>query len=121
MGDLNINQNVDRTEYLTHLLNDIKSLDFLLENDKIESGIQRIGAEQEFSIVEENYRPSTKSISLLDKINDEHFTTELAVYNLEINLDPQDFTGNGLQLMQQQLVMLWIKKPIVWLAPLVRL
>ena len=103
MGELNVNQNADRTEYLTHLLNDIKSLDYLLENNLIESGIQRIGAEQEFSIVEENFRPSTKSISILDDINDDHFTTELAKYNLEINLDPQDFTGNGLQLMQEQL------------------
>jgi len=103
MGDLNINQKTDRSKYLTHLLNDVKSLDHLLNHKKIESGIQRIGAEQEFTIVEPNFRPSNKSLQILEQINDDHFTTELAIYNLEINLDPQSFSGDGLEKLQNQL------------------
>ena len=90
MGELNFIPNTDRSKYLKHLLNDISALDILLKNNKIESGIQRIGAEQEFTIVLPNFRPNTNSLTLLKDINDPHFTTELAVYNLEINLDPQN-------------------------------
>ena len=103
MGELDINQSSDRTKYLKHLLNDIKALDLQLETGKIESGVQRIGAEQEFSFVSSNFRPSKKAIELLNNINDPHFTTELAKYNLEINLDPQSFTRDGLKKVHQQL------------------
>ena len=58
MGEQNINSRTPKTVYLQHLLHDIEALDILLAEGKIESGIQRIGAEQEFSLVESNFRPS---------------------------------------------------------------
>ncbi len=93
----------ERRAYLKILLEDIKALDYLLENNMIEDDIQRIGAEQEFSIVDSNFRPSDRGTELLNKINNPHFTTELAKYNLEINLDPQPFTGSGLRDVHKQL------------------
>ena len=60
----------------------------MVKNDLFEKGIQRVGAEQELCILNENYRPSLNALKILDQIKDPHFTTELALFNLEINLDP---------------------------------
>ena len=48
----------------------------------------RIGAEQEFCLVDENWEPTNKADKILKDIDDPHFTSELTLYNLEINLDP---------------------------------
>lgn len=78
----------ERKDFLYHLLNDVKALEMMLDRDLFEKGIQRVGAEQELCLVDKNFRPSCNAISVLDKIKDPHFTTELALFNLEINLDP---------------------------------
>src|SRR6056297_1721803 len=83
-----------RAGFIGQLLKDIKALEIILEKDIIESGISRIGAEQEFCLVEDNSRPSKLSPIILKEINDSHFTTELALYNLEINLDPIKLKAN---------------------------
>lgn len=83
----------ERKDFLYHLLNDVKALEMMIEQDVFEKGIQRIGAEQEICLVDKNFRPSFNALQLLDKINDPHFTTELALFNLEINLDPIELNG----------------------------
>lgn len=91
MGDLNVaklNTKKDRDNYIHHLLNDIKALDLLIEKGLIEEGPLRIGAEQEFCMVNDAFLPESKSLELLKDLNDDHFTTELVKFNLEINLDP---------------------------------
>lgn len=92
-----------RGEFIRHLLQDIRSLEYMLENNLIESGISRIGAEQEFCLVNENWRPSKKSQEILLALNDKHFTTELARYNLEINLDPFELKDQCFTQAQNQL------------------
>ena len=79
-----------RKEFLYHLLNDVKALDQMVKDDLFEKNIHRIGAEQEFCIVTKNFRPSRNSLKVLEKINDPHFTTELGLFNLELNMDPVD-------------------------------
>ncbi len=78
----------ERKDFLYRLLNDIKAFELMIENDLFEKNIQRIGAEQELCLVDKNFQPSKNALQLLDKINDTHFTTELALFNIEINLDP---------------------------------
>tara|TARA_R110002049_G_scaffold219075_3_gene390814 strand:- start:4864 stop:6714 length:1851 start_codon:yes stop_codon:yes gene_type:complete len=90
MGDLNVTKlttKKDRANYIHHLLNDIKALDMMIEKGIIEEGPLRIGAEQEFCLVNNQFLPESKSLELLEDINDDHFTTEIGNYNLEINLD----------------------------------
>lgn len=89
--------------FTRHLLNDIRALEWLLENDKIEKGIHRIGAEQELVIVGNDFRPAHKNIEILKRLKGEHFTTEIAKFNLEINLDPQVFEAGCLTKMEAQL------------------
>lgn len=84
----------ERKDFLYHLLNDVKALEMMLSQDVFEKGIQRVGAEQEVCLVDKNFRPSCNAIKVLDKIDDPHFTTELALFNLEINLDPLELKND---------------------------
>lgn len=96
MGDHNVQSlstKEARATLIRCLLNDIAALDRMLDEDIIEKDITRIGAEQEFCLVTDNWRPSRQSLEILEAIDDPHFTTELARYNLEINLDPIELTG----------------------------
>jgi len=99
----------ERKDYLYHLLNDVKALELMIENDLFEKGVQRIGAEQELCLVDKNFRPSNNALKLLDKINDKHFTTELALFNLEINLDPIKLDSDCFSKLENQLSTLLAK------------
>ncbi len=91
------------SDYIEHLLQDIEALELMLQKDLFEKGITRIGAEQEFCLVTEHWRPANNSDEILSAINDPHFTTELAKYNLEINLDPEELTGTCFETIEKKL------------------
>jgi len=95
-----------KAKFIGHLLDDVKALEYMLENGLIETGITRIGAEQEFCLVKKDWRPADNSEEILKQINDPHFTTELARYNLEINLDPIELKGDCFSKMERQLTQL---------------
>lgn len=92
-----------KKRFFKHLLNDVEAIERMLEQGLFESGITRIGAEQEFCIVDRHFKPSLHALEILQKIDDDHFTPELARYNLEINLDPLRLTGDSLSKMHAQL------------------
>ncbi len=92
-----------RKDFVCHLLNDIRAFEYMIENDVFEKGIQRVGAEQELCIVDKDFRPSFKALEILEKVNDPHLTTELALFNLEINLDPFELTKDCFQKLEKQL------------------
>ncbi|WP_435624439.1 CBS domain-containing protein [Flagellimonas sp.] len=94
---------VERMAFVQHLIDDIKALETLLENGSFEDDIVRIGAEQELCLINEEYRPYGVNLELLKAIDDPHFTTELANYNIEINLDPFELKGNCFSLVENQL------------------
>ncbi|MBX7224008.1 MAG: CBS domain-containing protein [Blastocatellia bacterium] len=107
MGEQNIKYELDgetRRFFTKRLLTDLRALDQMIRQGVFEKGITRIGAEQEMFIVERGWWPSTKAVEILDRINDPHFTTELALFNLEANLDPYEFTGDCLSVMEKQLL-----------------
>lgn len=106
MGDLNVTKlttKKDRANYIHHLLNDIKALDLMIEKGMIEEGPLRIGAEQEFCLVNNQFLPESKSLELLEDINDDHFTTEIGNYNLEINLDTLELGKDCFSKLHKQL------------------
>jgi len=92
-----------RRNFLKYLLNDLEALDLMLKRGMIERDLQRIGAEQELSLVDTYFKPSRIGPSLLNRLNDPHFTTELAQYNLEINLDPIELKNQCFSEMENQL------------------
>ncbi len=93
----------DRRQFVKHLLGDLKALELMHERGLIESGIRRVGAEQEFCLIDSNSQPSLKGPEILASIEDPHFTTELARYNLEINLDPVELKGKAFSKLETQL------------------
>ena len=93
----------DRSVFLRHILHDLDALDEMIKRSMFEKGIQRIGAEQELCLVNRNWEPSPSGKEVLDAVNDEHLTTELAKYNLEINLDPFELTDKCFSKSEAQL------------------
>lgn len=106
MGEQSVRHTIDKNQlkvFTQHLFNDIKALEIMIENGMIEEGVHRIGAEQELCLIDSSYRPAPLAMEVLANIQDEHFTTELSKFNLEINLDPQSFTDDALSKMESQL------------------
>ncbi len=83
-------------KFVKSLLADVKALEYMLENEWFESGITRIGAEQEMVMVEKGtYKPACIAMEALDKMKEyEWVETELAKFNLETNLTPRVFKGS---------------------------
>lgn len=97
MGDLKIiklSNKQDKSNYIHQLCKDIEALDFMIENDLIEKEPIRVGAEQEFCIVSNQFIAKNNALEVLKELNDDHFTTEIGSYNLEANLDPYELKGN---------------------------
>ncbi|NOX59919.1 MAG: CBS domain-containing protein [Planctomycetes bacterium] len=95
--------------FTKHLLADVRALEQMIEDGAIETDVRRIGAEQEMVLVDSNGQPSPVSMEVLAELNDEHFTTELAKFNIECNLDPFVFGGNCLRKMENQLTEMMLK------------
>jgi CBS domain-containing protein/gamma-glutamyl:cysteine ligase YbdK (ATP-grasp superfamily) len=93
----------DRRVAIRWMLQDLRALEQMLEDRAFESGVHRIGAEQEMFLVDASWQPAPGALDVLAAITDTHFTTEVGAFNLELNLDPQEFTGDCLSLVQAQL------------------
>ena len=106
MGNLQVEKlrnNPHKARYIKQLLGDIRALEHVLEHKMFELSPIRIGAEQEFCLVDACWQPSNKASEILEAISDSHFTHELALYNLEINLDPLPLSGKCFSQMHHQL------------------
>ena len=105
MGDQQISPltSQDKKDFLRHLLDDIQALETMIEEGMIESGQTRIGAEQEYCLVRKDLRPAMTGPDILPVLNNPFFTAELAKWNLEINLSPQDAGPGCFQRMEEQL------------------
>jgi CBS domain-containing protein len=106
MGNLNVTKltkKKDKANYIHQLTKDIEALDIMINKGLIEKSPIRIGAEQEFCIVNKEFLPNNNALDILHAINDEHFTTEIGIYNLEINLDPIELKGDCFSKLYKQL------------------
>lgn len=105
MGDQQVSplSRDSKSAFLRHLIQDIEALDRLVAEGKIEQDVTRIGAEQEYCLVNSDLRPSMIGPEVLCETDDQRFTAELAKWNLEINLDPFDVGSGCLSGLRQQL------------------
>jgi len=85
------------------LLEDLRALAFMLEDGRVETGVTRIGAEQEMFLIDGDFRPAPVSMEVLHKAHDTRITTEIAKFNLEANLAPLLLTGTNLSAMEAEL------------------
>ena len=106
MGEHNIDQNVDEKKaqaFMKALLEDLCALACMLEDGCIESGVTRIGAEQEMFLIDRDLRPAPVSLDVLKHADDERLTTEIARFNLEANLTPLKLEDNCFSRMEAEL------------------
>ncbi|MHA7830837.1 MAG: CBS domain-containing protein [Flagellimonas sp.] len=93
----------ERKTFVQHLIDDIQALEQMIDQGMIEDDIVRIGAEQEMCLINPDYRPAPKSLDIIKTVDDPHFTTELASYNVEANLDPYTLDKDCFTSMENQL------------------
>lgn len=95
-----------RRVFTNKILRDVEALEQMLASGAIESGVRRIGVEQEMFLVDENWHPASKAIEVLERLDDPRVTHELALFNLEFNLDPIPFGGDCLRRLEAELASL---------------
>ena len=106
MGESDFDQQFDEKTsqaYMKALLEDLRALEYMIATGGFETGVARIGAEQEMFLVDRNMRPAPISLEVLDHAKDSRLTTEIARFNLEANLTPLSLTGRCFQQMEKEL------------------
>ena len=74
----------DIQQFTHHIYQDIKALELIIENDKFEKGITRIGAEQEIALIDSSFRPVNTAQDILKVLKDDpKITNELPLFNLD--------------------------------------
>ena len=113
MGETNVATQTEPEQmrrFMQQVLDDARALERMLKEGLVESGVQRVGAEQEMFLVDAaTRRPSMSAVEVLRAIGGPHFTTELAKFNLECNLDPFALEAGCLRAMEDQLSGLLVK------------
>jgi CBS domain-containing protein len=92
-----------RREFMSAILADLRALERMLKEGRFETGVRRIGAEQEMFLLDRAWTPTKGVLPMLDKLGDPHYTTELGQFQIEANADPQPFGGDGISRMEAQL------------------
>ncbi len=106
MGEMNISRQQcekQRRRFMRAVLNDLNALELMIKKGLIESGITRIGAEQEMFLVDRNFSPACVSEQIMKDLTDPRFTFEIAKFNLEANLTPSVLTGNALRKLENEI------------------
>lgn len=102
-GVTEANDDAELRAFMRAILADVMALEQVIERGMIESGIRRIGAEQEMFLVDQTLSVAPVSTEVLATANDPRLTTELAKFNLEANLTPQEFGGGCLRRLETEL------------------
>ena len=109
MAKVDINTLPDEAQkrlFVRQMLEDVQALEKMIADGWIESGVRRIGAEQELFLLDSTLQPVNTAIEILAQLPKESFTTELAQFNLEANLLPRVFAGSCLSDMEGELLRL---------------
>jgi CBS domain-containing protein/gamma-glutamylcysteine synthetase len=89
--------------FTRHIMQDMRALEYMLDNDMFETDIQRIGAEQELFLVDRNAQPAPLAEEVLALSQNPRIVNELTRFNLEVNLDPLEFSGACFSAMEGNL------------------
>ena len=106
MGDFNVKLAKSKSEikkFTKNLLKDVQAFELMLKDGWFEKGVSKIGAEQEFCLVDKNLKPLPLNLEVLKKSSMDNLSPELARFNLETNATPQDFKANALSKMEDEI------------------
>ena len=107
MGDFNVHKASSPEEiakFTRYLLRDIQALEYMIEHDWFDKGDPHIGAEQEFCLVDKNYKPNPINQLIMEEADMDNLSPELAKFNLETNVVPQKFTGKAISKIEKQII-----------------
>ncbi len=107
MGDQQVTriQNDDALRRFTRqLIQDVRALEYMMEIGLFDTGIRRIGAEQELFLVNEYGNPAPVIEALLALNTHPDVVNELTKFNVEFNLDPLSFGGDALGKMEASIL-----------------
>lgn len=106
MGDKKVTReygHLEMREFTLAVLNDLQALEEMLANGTIESGVRRIGAEQEMFLIDDAMHPAPLVEEVIAKADDPRLTTEIGRFNLEANLTPLEFRTDCLSQLEKEL------------------
>lgn len=86
----------DRTRYRAKVRRCLDALARMLSEYDFSLDRPMSGIEIEFNLADADGRPALRNAEALDAIDDEDFQTELAQYNIEINVPPRHLDAGGL-------------------------
>lgn len=97
-------EGVQMQKFVRNLLADVRALEYMLNNNWFEDDIVRIGAEQEMCLVDtKTLKPAPIAMEALEHMTQWDWVgTELAKFNLEINLTPRVFDSNCLNMLEEE-------------------
>ena len=104
MGEHNVHRDADPSvlrEFTNHLIQDVRALELMLHEDMFETGVRRIGAEQELFMVDERGEPAPIIEEVLERNTDERIVTELTKFNIEFNMEPLQYGSDCFQEMER--------------------
>lgn len=88
---------------MQRVLNDLRALEAMLERGMFETGITRLGAEQELAFVDRAWQPAMVGPEVLQALDEPRATCEIGRFNLEFNCTPREFTGSCLRDLHREL------------------
>ena len=104
MGEHNVRRDAEPSklrEFTNHLMRDVRALELMLHEDMFESGVRRIGAEQELFMVDERGQPAPVIEDVLSQNTDDRIVTELTKFNVEFNMDPLQYGNDCFAQMEE--------------------
>ncbi len=85
------------------LLDDLRALERMCAEGRIEHGVHRIGVEQEMFLVDRQGRPAPVAEAVLAALDDTAFTSEIGRFNLEYNQPARVLGPGALQALEDDL------------------
>lgn len=89
--------------FYKEIFDDLEVFDQMLADGVLNPDNNMIGVEQELCLIDKFGLPKKTALEFLSSIKDKQYTNELALFNAEINLDPQPLQGLGLKQIADQL------------------
>lgn len=99
--------NADYSAYYKHLEKETEFLKRLFEEQAFSANQAMCGIEQEAWITNNKNYPAPENQYLLDEIQSDLLSPELAQFNIELNVHPQHIRADGLRKMHSELFELW--------------
>lgn len=97
-------ENIDqRNQFYREIFDDIAVFDYMLAAGMFAQEEVNVGVEQELCLIDDMGMPKNAALGILHKLSEHQFTNELALFNLEINLDPQPIKESGIYKVREQL------------------